>query len=254
MEKWFEVESIDETTFSISEYNHWEKFHSYLLIGKESALLIDTGLGIGKIKKVVNSITDLPILVVATHIHWDHIGGHGEFSKHFVHELEENWIINGIPLPLEIIKRNVTKEVKRFPEEFDIGDYKVFTSEVCNVIHDGYKFDLGEREIEVIHTPGHSPGHICLYEKDKKYLFSGDLIYKGKLYANYPSTDPQLFSESVRKVSNLDVDRILPSHNDLDVKVELINEIKLAFDYIEKKVGLKHCGKNFKFENIEIRI
>lgn len=254
MQEWFDVEKIDNSTFAISEYNHWEKFHSYLLIGEKSALLIDTGLGIGKIKEIVDSLTGLPILVVATHIHWDHIGGHREFSTHFVHELEEEWIKNGIPLPLKVVKSNVSKNVECFPPKFNIENYTIFTSDKSNIISDGYKFDIGGREIEVIHTPGHSPGHICLYEKKRKYLFSGDLIYKGTLYANYPSTDPQLFSDSIKKVLKLDVEKILPSHYELDVEVELIDQIKIAFDYIEESVGLKHCGLNYDFENFKILI
>lgn len=51
MTKWFTIEKIDNTTFSISEYKHWEEFHSYLSLGNEKASLIDTGLGIPNIKK-----------------------------------------------------------------------------------------------------------------------------------------------------------------------------------------------------------
>ena len=86
MENWFTVETIDKNTFAISEYKHWEETHSYLLIGEKSALLIDTGLGIADIKQVVESLTSLPILVATTHIHWDHIGGHGSFENIAVYE------------------------------------------------------------------------------------------------------------------------------------------------------------------------
>ncbi len=52
-------------------------------------------------------------------------------------------------------------------------------------------FDIGGREIEVLHTPGHSPGHMCFWEKSREYLFTGDLVYKDILFAYYPSTDPE---------------------------------------------------------------
>ncbi len=80
MSDWFTIEKIDNNTYAISEYGHWEKMHSYLLIGKTYALLIDTGLGIGNIKKEVDLLTDLPVKVVTTHVHWDHIGGHSLFG------------------------------------------------------------------------------------------------------------------------------------------------------------------------------
>lgn len=68
------------------------------------------------------------------------------------------------------------------------------------VLHDGDSIDLGNRKVQVIHTPGHSPGHICFYESDRQVLYSGDLIYAGCLDAFYPTTDPVQFMESVKKV------------------------------------------------------
>ena len=74
MKDWFTVEKIDEDTYAISEYQHWEETHCYLLCGTKRALLIDTGLGVANIKEVVDKLTMLPIFVVTTHVHWDHIG------------------------------------------------------------------------------------------------------------------------------------------------------------------------------------
>ncbi len=82
---WFTVEPIDRDTFAISEWKHWEETHSYLLRGSDRAVLIDTGLGVSDIKQVVDSLTSLPIQVVTTHVHWDHIGGHGHFRDIAVH-------------------------------------------------------------------------------------------------------------------------------------------------------------------------
>ena len=76
MNPWFTIDRIDPETYILSEYRHWEETHCYLLCGRERALLIDTGLGICDISQEVSKLTDLPVSVVATHIHWDHIGGH----------------------------------------------------------------------------------------------------------------------------------------------------------------------------------
>jgi len=251
---WFTVEKIDDTTFAISEYEHWEEVHSYLLIGEKSAILIDTGLGISNIKSVVSTLTKLPVQVVTTHVHWDHIGGNSEFKNHYVHELDEPWLRNGIPIPLEFIKSNVIKDVKDLPSEFNIDEYTVYTSNTHDVVVDEQRFDLGGRIVEVIHTPGHSPGHICLYDIERKYLFTGDLVYKGTLYVNYPSTDPKAFRDSIRRIKALDVEKVLPSHHDMNISLTLIKEIDTAFNYIEKEVGLTHGGGVFKFEGFEISI
>ena len=79
MSSWFTTEIIDKDTFAISEYRHWEETHCYLLCGTKKAILIDTGLGVANIKKVVDSLTSLPVTAITTHIHWDHIGGHKYF-------------------------------------------------------------------------------------------------------------------------------------------------------------------------------
>ncbi len=79
MRDWFTVDQIDTDTHTISEYRHWEETHCYLLNGAKRSLLIDTGLGIGNIYDEVVRLTDKPITAVATHIHWDHIGGHRYF-------------------------------------------------------------------------------------------------------------------------------------------------------------------------------
>ena len=107
MTNWFTVETIDKEIFAISEYRHWEETHCYLICGTEKAVLIDTGLGIGNIKSVVDSLTSLPIMVVTTHVHWDHIGGHKYFENISVHEAEKEWLSVRFPIPLQIVKRNL---------------------------------------------------------------------------------------------------------------------------------------------------
>ena len=74
LDSWFTVERMDDDTAVISEYRHWEETHCYLLSGTERCLLIDTGLGICDISRVIDRLTDKPVTAVATHIHWDHIG------------------------------------------------------------------------------------------------------------------------------------------------------------------------------------
>lgn len=66
---WFTVQQINDDTFAISEYGHWEKVHSFLLIGEDKAALIDTGLGIDSMKRITDQLTTKPIEVITTHVH-----------------------------------------------------------------------------------------------------------------------------------------------------------------------------------------
>lgn len=257
MDEWFTIENIDEATYAISEYGHWEKVYCYLLIGETSALLIDTGLGIGNIKNEIDKLTELPVTVVTTHVHWDHIGGHELFNEICVHKNDAEWLKNGIPVPLNVIKKNVIAEPfrKKPPIEFNIDNYKIYTGEPNRILSDNDIIDIGSRKLRVIHTPGHSPGHICLFEEGRGYLYTGDLVYKGTLYAFYPSTDPVLFKRSVDKISSLKgIKKILPAHNELNVQVDLINIIKKAFQNIEDKNMLKQGSGIFDFGEFNIHI
>ena len=250
MSNWFTVEKIDSHTFAISEYKHWEETHCYLLCGQERAILIDTGLGVSDIRKVVDTLTELPVMTVTTHVHWDHIGGHRYFDNIAVHESEKDWLSVKFPIPLQVVKNNLTKFPCKFPTEFDIDNYKIFQGNPQRVFSDGDLFDLGNRKIQVVHTPG----HCCFYEADREYLFSGDLIYKGCLYAFYPTTDPQLFYNSIKRVQKYKITRILPGHHQLDISVSLIDEIEEGFAQIERNGKLKQGNGLFEFKNFQIQI
>ena len=257
MSKWFTIEIIDDSTYAISENGHWEKMNSYLLIGKSHALLIDTGMGIGNIKMEVDLLTDLPIKVVTTHVHWDHIGGHSLFNDISVHADDAEWLKNGIPLPMNVIKSNLMKEPfsKIPPKEFDIHKYNVYTGNPTKTLIDNEVIDIGSRKIKVIHTPGHSPGHICLLEEDRGYLYTGDLIYIGTLYAFYPSTNPILFKQSIDRISCLNnIQKILPAHNDVNVPINIIEKVQEAFEYLEKNSLLFQGSGIFKFGSFNIHI
>ena len=254
MENWFTIEKIDCDTYAISEYKHWEETHCYLLLGTEYAVLIDTGLGVSNIKSVVDSLTSLPILVITTHIHWDHIGGHRYFKDFAVYENEVEWLSEKFPIPLQVVKNNLMLKPCEFPKDFHIEDYNIFRGTPTRILHDGEQIDFGNRTLKVIHTPGHSPGHCCFYEQDRGWLYSGDLIYKGCLDAFYPTTDPLLFMRSVEKIRELPLEKVLPAHHQLDISVSLVDKIANAFNELYQQGKLQQGNGIFDFEEFQIHI
>ena len=253
MDNWFTVDSIDNNTYIISEYKHWEQTHAYLLNGDKYSLLIDTGLGIENIYNEVVKLTAKPIIVVATHIHWDHIGGHKYFDDFYVHQDEAKWVDGEFPLPLSLVKEYV-KERCDLPKMFNIDDYQIFQGTPKKLLKDMDVIDIGGRCINVIHTPGHSPGHMCFYEKNTQYLFTGDLVYKGMLIAYFPSTDPEKYLESINKIAQLPIKKVFPAHHDLDISVKIIDDIKDAMVSIKKQGKLKHGSGVFEYNNFSIWI
>lgn len=254
MDDWYTIEVIDESTYAISEYRHWEETHSYLLCGTERALLIDTGLGVSNIREVVDRLTSLPVIAAATHVHWDHIGGHKYFENIAVHEAERDWLAVKFPIPPEVVKKNLMRGDCGFPKGFRIDEYEVFRGQPKRVLRDGDSLDIGGRVIKVLHTPGHSPGHCCFYEPDRRYLYTGDLVYKGCLDAYYPSTDPWRFWQSVKKIQALGAGRILPGHHQLAVPVEIIGRIEEGFSGLAAAGKLKQGSGLYDFGEFQIHI
>lgn len=239
MENWFTIDRIDGETYCISEYRHREETHCYLLNGAERSLLIDTGLGICNIyEEVLRLAGGRPVAAVATHVHWDHVGGHRYFPDFYAHEAELDWLRGGFPLSAETVRRMVADRCE-LPEGFDLDSYTMFQGTPTRVLRDGDVIDLGGRVLQVLHTPGHSPGHMCFWEAGD--LFTGDLVYKDTLFAYYPSTDPEAYLDSLERIAALPARRVFPGHHTLDIGPEIIARMRDAFRELKAK-GLLHHG------------
>ncbi len=246
MNNWFTIEKIDSDTYIISEYRHWEETHCYLLNGTEHSLLIDTGLGICNIFDEVKKLTDKPITAVATHIHWDHIGGHKYFPDFYAHREELNWLNGEFPLTMETIREMVVDRCD-LPAEYDVNTYEFFQGAPTKVLTDNDIIDIGGRSIHVLHTPGHSPGHMCFWEKERGYLFTGDLVYKDTLFAYYPSTDPVLYLNSLERIAKLPVKSVFPAHHTLDIQPEIIIRMRDEFRKLQAEGRLHHSSGTFDY-------
>jgi glyoxylase-like metal-dependent hydrolase (beta-lactamase superfamily II) len=135
------------------------------------------------------------------------------------------------------------------------GEYSPFRGKPTRILADGDLIDLGRRQLNVFHTPGHSPGHICLYEEERGYLFAGDLLYRGKLDAFYPSTDPVAFAKSVERLVNMvSVRRILPGHYRLDLGGGFLQSVHAAFQSLSARGLLKQGTGIHDFDDFQIHL
>ncbi len=246
MNDWFTVEQVDQDTCIISEYRHWEETHCYLLSGTQRSLLIDTGLGICNISEVISQLTDKPITAIATHIHWDHIGGHKYYPDFYAHEAELDWLNGGFPQPLETIRGYVADRCE-LPKDFHIDEYVFFQGKPTKVLYGGEHIDLGGRMVDVIHTPGHAPGHICFWETERGYLFTGDLAYKGMLTAWFPSTDPDAYLKSIETVAALPAEKVFPAHHSLDMQPEILLRMRDTLRELKAAGKLHHGSGTFDY-------
>lgn len=251
MTPWFTVERMDDTTFALSEYRHWEETHSYLLLGRERALLLDTGLGVGNLRREVEALTDLPVSVALTHVHWDHIGGCAQFAAPAVHEAEADWLRH-FPLPEAAVRRQLCAKAPLFPAGFSPENHRVFSGEPGRILRDGDTIDLGGRHVQVLHTPGHSPGHCCYYEAGR--LYAGDLLYRGCLDAFYLSTSPEDYLASLERIAALPLREILPGHHALNCPPDLAVRARDGFRRLRER-GLLHQGAGrFDFGDFQVHL
>lgn len=246
MNDWFTIDQVDDNTYIISEYRHWEETHCYLLNGSKHSLLIDTGLGICDIRKKVTELTDKPIIAVATHVHWDHLGGHKYFPNFCAHEAELNWLKGEFPLSLEQIREMVIDQCD-LPEGFDVNNYDFFQGTPTKLLQDNDVIDIGNRSVQILHTPGHSPGHMCFWEKDTGFLFAGDLVYKDTLFAYFPSTDPEAYLNSLERISMLPVNSVFPGHHSLNIQPEILTRMRDAFQQLKVEGKLQHGSGTFDY-------
>jgi len=251
MKNWFTVDQLDNDSYIISEYKHWEETHCYLLSGSKRSLLIDTGLGICDISEEIAKLTDKPVTAIATHIHWDHIGGHRCFPDFYARAEELDWLNGKFPLSPKTVREMVADRCE-LPQDFRLDKYRIFQGNPAKILTDDEEIDLGGRIVKTLHTPGHSPGHMCFWEKERGYLFTGDLVYKDTLFAYYPSTDPEAYLSSLEKISLLPALRIFPAHHSLDISPDIITHMRDSLRQLKKDGKLCHGSGIFDYGDWKI--
>ncbi|QIG47761.1 MBL fold metallo-hydrolase [Nordella sp. HKS 07] len=149
--------------------------------GRDRDLLFDTGLGHFSLRRHVALVRERPLLCVASHTHFDHIGCHHEFADRAVHGAEAA-ILADPRNELTCADRYATEEMfDRPPQGWKTEAYRIEPAPAGRILEGGDIIDLGDRAFEVIHTPGHSPGGIGLFERRTGIFLSGDIVYDGPL-------------------------------------------------------------------------
>lgn len=210
---WFEVYHIRRGVFAIYEPHQAEEVISYVIIGQKRALVFDTGMGISNIKKVVQGLTKLPVSVVNSHTHNDHVGDNWRFSDTYGMDTaftRQNAKGSSTDAQAELAPEEICGKL---PAGFDRKSYATRPFHITHWIHGGERIDLGGRVLEVIATPGHTPDSISLWDADEGLLFTGDMYYKGTIYLYRPETDLDAYEASIARMISLHPKLLLPAHN-----------------------------------------
>jgi len=214
-DSWFEVYKVAPGVFAIYEPHQFEEVISYLILGDKRALLFDTGLGIGDIKRVVDSLTSLPIVVLNSHTHNDHVGDNWEFTEIYGMDTDFTRINakgSSADAQAELAPGSLCGQ---WPTGFDAKSYATRPFQITHWLHDGDTINLGGRVLKIISTPGHTPDSICLLDRKNGLLFTGDNFYAGPIWLYRPETNLDAYVHSVERIAALasQVHLLLPSHN-----------------------------------------
>jgi len=176
--------------------------NTYLISGSEK-VLIDPGHNhlFGNVKDHLSKLSITPQdidLVILTHGHPDHVEAVRAFVNSralmALHETEMDFIKTLAP------HYGAAMGIKDFQPQILLREGALL---------------LGDMKFQVIHAPGHSPGSICIYWPQEKALFTGDVIfYQGIGRTDLPGGDGQALKESIRRLSELDVEHLLPGHGE----------------------------------------
>lgn len=222
----YKVFQVDENTWRIEDCF---RSYMYLIEGAERALLFDTGMGLPGLAQCIKQLTDKPVVVVNSHGHLDHIGGNCQFDECFMNPNDrEAWEEH-----TEISFRK--RLLNSFAEEFCM---RLSEKELCEMaeaggrvpflpIKGGQVINLGKRRLEIIDTPGHTRGSICLLDKDRRMLFSADNVCdQGVLLFFSHSASVAEFADSIRllKARSREYDEIWPGHHKCPLDLDYLEE------------------------------
>ena len=230
--------------------------YMYLVVGEEKAALIDTGMGFPGLRQLVERLTDKPVIVLNTHGHLDHIGGNDEFGCIYLHpddlvvyaehgmESYRSGVIRdmarelGVELSEEIMQALVCNRLKRQlvsenPEKLENNVSSVKVRKKPELMALPTQINLGGRGLEVLHTPGHTKGSVCFYDRKNEILFSGDTVCSMGVMLNFPESVPvEGFMQSIDflREKTGKCEQIYPGHH----------KVPLADSYFQKYLD---CGE-----------
>ena len=205
----------------------------YHVRGSEADLIVDTGTGIAPLGWVLGGLVDdaKRVIAVATHTHYDHVGGMHEFGERLVHPQEQE-LLAGKGQFASLLARDFPAAWRSQAEDgehelpevlvdavpfegFDPRHYTLAPARATRLVDEGDQITLGSRVFEVMHTPGHSPGGICLFDRRAGVLFSGDTLYDSRLFDELPGSDIGSYLKTIARLRLLaGIDLVCPGHDD----------------------------------------
>jgi glyoxylase-like metal-dependent hydrolase (beta-lactamase superfamily II) len=231
-DRWFERNRIDDDITVLWEphVDPLGRCNIWHVRGRASDLLVDSGMGIASLRDAAEDLFERPLVAVATHSHYDHVGGMYEFAERVVHRLEADLLaapsgrsslrVADIGADFLAYLREVGYALESeylitaLPDpDYDPGTWTTAPAPATRIVDEGDVIDLGDRVFEILHLPGHSPGSMGLWEAATGTLFSGDAIYDGPLLDRLPESDLTDYLATMSRLLDLPVTVVHAGHD-----------------------------------------
>lgn len=246
---WFAIEDIAPGVYAIGEPRFHQINWNYLIEGQDTVLLFDTGPGVRDISQVVRALTDFPLITLPSHLHFDHTGNLQRFQNIALADLPvlRSCMRDGLLHASDDLFRGFLEGMVWKPVK------------ISQWLPSGSRIDLGGRQLEVLHTPGHSPDSISLFDREANILFAADFVYPGPLYAQVPGANlADYLTTSVALLTQIDDQtKIFCGHGAPDEKgkhrAPLMGSQDIS-DLQKSLASLKDSGKTPKETTVNARM
>jgi glyoxylase-like metal-dependent hydrolase (beta-lactamase superfamily II) len=221
---WFQVSELPTGDWRISEP---PVFGDYLLAGEERALLLDASVGVGDLREMVDDLVDVPVTLLLTHSHWDHVGAAHQFDDVRVHEAElppdgtvrSDYVASEFPYGLDEWLADWQGAGREFPDGFDPDTYEIRPAPGAEAAAGGETVDLGGRTLELLHLPGHAPGQLGALDRERGVLYGGDVVHVDySLYIHFGGCDVHDYVDTLGRLRELRdegaFETLYTAHND----------------------------------------
>jgi len=249
--RWFERKMLsDQITWLWEPHVHpFLRCNIWHVRGRDRDLIVDTGLGLASVRDELASMLDKPVIAVATHVHYDHVGCLHEFETRVMHRIEAPLMDPYEDFAELIAGRFPADALKEYAESgyviddgplitaiphasFDPETFMITPTRPTWEVDEGDVIDLGDRSFEVLHLPGHSPGSIGLWERESGTLFSGDSIYDGPLLDELPGSDIAVYLKTMKRLREIPVNVVHGGH---DASFGRDRLVELADAYLKRR-------------------
>lgn len=224
---YFKIIKMENDIYRIYEP---KDIYTTVVLGREKAMVIDTGHGFGNVRKVIESITSLPLIVVNTHGHLDHAGGNYLFDEVYIDEKDiityQNYEKEKEAMLISYEKLYKEKEILMWPDEFDKEKFLKTTTKKFIPFEENQIIDLGGRKLEIIKMPGHTLGHVIILDHNTGIAFSGDAVSTTLwlFYENGISLD--MYCELLEGLKKYPIKGFLPTHIQKILPLKILDILK----------------------------